>query len=127
MLLRDGASGKVREVLENGLVLSSFGEATYFQVELPLAASDWVVLYTDGVTEAKNRSGHQFGLGYLEKFIKDHRAASANEFADQLLDELWHWIDRAGGDELEDDVTFLALHVDGVGTRRDVPRSSLDL
>jgi sigma-B regulation protein RsbU (phosphoserine phosphatase) len=116
ILVRDGLSGNVREVLENGLILSSFREAAYFQVELPLTPGDWVVLYTDGVSEAKNRAGHQFGLDRFTEFLKNQRATGADEFADQLLDELWHWIGRAGGDELEDDVTFLALHVDGPST-----------
>ena len=123
LLLVDGANGNAREVLENGLMLSSFPEATYSQVELPLATGDWVVLHTDGITEAGNRSDCEFGIDRLRECFKNHRRSSANELADQLLNELWHWIERDAGNELKDDVTLLALHVDGLGSPRDTSRS----
>jgi len=123
LLLVDGANGNSREVLENGLILSSFDGATYSQVELPLATGDWVVLHTDGITDARNRSGNEFGLNRLKEGLRNHRGSSANELADRLLSELWHWIERAAGDELADDVTPLALHVDGLGSQRGTSRS----
>jgi len=116
LLLVDGANGNSREVLENGLILSSFPGATYSQVELPLATGDWVVLYTDGITEARNPADCEFGLDRLKECLKNRCGSSADELAEQLLGELWRWIERAAGDELEDDVTLLALHVGGLGT-----------
>lgn len=115
LLLVDGANGNSREVLENGLILSSFPGATYSQVELPLVTGDWVVLYTDGITEARNPADCEFGFDRLKECFKNHRGSSADELAEQLLGELWHWIERAAGDELEDDVTLLVLHVGGLG------------
>ena len=125
LLLVDGANGNSREVLENGLILSWFPGATYSQVELPLVTGDWVVLYTDGITEARNPADCEFGLDRLKECCKNHRGSSADELAEQLLDELWHWIERAAGDELEDDVTLLALHVGGLGTPCGTSPSSL--
>ena len=116
LLLVDGANGNSREVLENGLILSSFPGATYSQVELPLATGDWVVLYTDGITEARNPADCEFGLDRLKECLKNRCGSSADELAEQLLGELWRWIEQAAGDELEDDVTLLALHVGGLGT-----------
>ncbi len=125
LLLVDGANGNSREVLENGLILSWFPGATYSQVELPLVTGDWVVLYTDGITEARNPADCEFGLDRLKECCKNHRGSTADELAEQLLDELWHWIERAAGDELEDDVTLLALHVGGLGTPCGTSPSSL--
>ena len=127
LLLADGANGNSREVLENGLILSSFPGATYSQVELPLATGDWIVLHTDGITEARNRSDSEFGLDRLKECFKNHRGGTADELADQLLSELWLWIERVAGDELKDDVTLLALHVDGFGTPCGTSRSPVDL
>jgi serine phosphatase RsbU (regulator of sigma subunit) len=84
---------------------------------------DWAVLYTDGITEARNPADCEFGLDRLKECFKEHRGSSADELADQLLSELWRWIERAAGDELKDDVTLLALHVDGLGSPRGTSRS----
>ena len=113
LLFREAAGGNVREVLENGLMLSSFREASYHQVELPVAAGDWLLLLTDGVSEAKNPSEEYFGAGALQRIFKEHHATSADQFTAQLLDEFYRWTAAPGGSELEDDVTFLALHVHG--------------
>jgi serine phosphatase RsbU (regulator of sigma subunit) len=113
LLLWDSVSGSARQVFENGLILSAFPEATYSQVELPLAAGDLILIYTDGITEAEDHLGNPFGNDRLKEFVKNERNTSVDKFADRLLDELWRWIGRAPGVEFEDDVTFLALRVGG--------------
>src|SRR3984957_15138818 len=61
MLLRDGSSKAVRNVVENGLFLGRFPSATYSSLELPLNAGDRVLLYTDGIPETTNPAGVEFG------------------------------------------------------------------
>jgi serine phosphatase RsbU (regulator of sigma subunit) len=115
LLLCDGASGNSRVVEENGLVLSWFPEAKYTQIELPLSTGDWIVLYTDGVTETKNCSGEEFGIHHLQEFVENYRNHSAGKFANQLLGELSRWRARSAGGEPRDDVSFLVVHVDDAG------------
>jgi phosphoserine phosphatase RsbU/P len=49
LLLRDEVSGGARPLLENGVFLGFFPDATYSTREVPFHEGDWLVLYTDGV------------------------------------------------------------------------------
>jgi sigma-B regulation protein RsbU (phosphoserine phosphatase) len=65
----DGASERLDG---NGLPLGLFPIAEYERAEVSLAPGDLVVLYTDGITEAANASGEEFGLERLEKVVKTY-------------------------------------------------------
>jgi sigma-B regulation protein RsbU (phosphoserine phosphatase) len=117
LLLCDGSTGSSRGVEQNGLVLGCFPGETYSQVELPLAARDWVVLFTDGISETRNPLKEQFGYDRIKQSLEDHSSASAAEFANELLCEASRWTERPAGEGPDDDVTILAVHVDGPGKR----------
>ena len=42
-------------------MLGVFAESTYEQAEFAIAPGDRVILYTDGITEARNPAGDEFG------------------------------------------------------------------
>jgi serine phosphatase RsbU (regulator of sigma subunit) len=44
----------------------------YERGEILLGPGDLVVLYTDGITEAANPGGDEFGLDRLEAVVRDH-------------------------------------------------------
>ena len=110
LLLRDGTSKGVRDVVENGLFLGRFPFATYSSVELPLRAGDRALLYTDGIPETTNPAGVQFGTDCLKQFLAAEQSTSADHFAGQLLDELSLWAGRGPGEDLDDDITMVAIH-----------------
>ena len=109
LLLRDGK--RVRDVAENGLFLGRFPFATYSSVELPLTAGDRALLYTDGIPETTNPAGVEFGSGCLKRFLAAEQSTSADHFAGQLLEELSRWSARGSGEDLDDDITMVAIHV----------------
>jgi serine phosphatase RsbU (regulator of sigma subunit) len=110
LILRGQSAGVTREILENGLFLGFFPEATYTAIEIPFHEGDWGVLYTDGVLETTNLSDEQFGVDRFKLFLQNNHDLSAGKFVDGLLDEVSRWSDRASGREPEDDVTLLAIH-----------------
>lgn len=110
LLVRDRPSGKAREILENGFFLGYFPGATYSAVEIPFQAGDWVLLYTDGISEMMNWSEEQFGEARLKSFLEENPNLPAAEFADSLLDRLSLWSGRPSGQDPDDDVTLLAVH-----------------
>jgi len=110
LLVRDRLAGSTREIMENGLFLGFFPEASYSAVEVPFAEGDWVVLYTDGILEMTDPSQEQFGADRLKLFLESNQDLGAGQFVDRLLDELARWSDRASGREPEDDITLLAIH-----------------
>ena len=104
-------SDQVQVVQENGLFLGMFPEATYNSVELPFMAGDWCLLYTDGVTETTNASGHDFGDERFGAFLQSDQSTTADEFADRLLEELSLWSGRQSDADLSDDITLVSLHL----------------
>jgi len=112
-LLLWSRSEGVRAVEENGLFLGKFPQAAYSFVELPLKAGDWALLYTDGIPETTNPLQIEFGTDRFKHFLETEQSTSADHFADRLLKELSQWSVRDSGEDSDDDVTLVAIHVDG--------------
>lgn len=110
-LLLWGGSEGVRAVEENGLFLGKFSFATYTSVELPIKPGDRILLYTDGIPETANPAGVEFGTDAFRRFLAADASASADHFADQLLAELSDWSARASAEDLDDDMTIVAIQV----------------
>ena len=91
----------------NGVALGVVPEFTYEERSLTLQPGDYVVLYTDGVTEAENDQGDQFGLERLCEIFTggapmDVRSTNEAVFAA---------VEAFAGDAPQfDDVTCLTLH-----------------
>src|SRR5271169_1164167 len=111
LLLWGGSSDGVRAVEENGLFLGAFEFATYSAVELPLQPGHWGLLYTDGISETTNPAGIEFGTERFREFLATEQNTSADHFANRLLEELSHWSARGEGEDLDDDITLVALHI----------------
>ena len=113
LLLWGGSSEGVRVVEENGLFLGKFEFARYSSVELPLASGDWALLYTDGISETTDPFGVEFGTERFREFLAEERSPSADHFADRLLEEVSRWSARGPSEDLDDDITLVAIHVNG--------------
>ena len=111
LLLWGGTSEGVRAVEENGLFLGKFEFARYSSVELPLESGGWALLYTDGISETTNPSGIEFGTERFREFLAAERSTLADHFANRLLEELSLWSARGASEDLDDDITLVALHV----------------
>src|ERR1700760_2563661 len=110
MLIWGASSPRVRDVDENGLFLGKFPWATYSSLQLPLGTDDWCLLYTDGIPETTNHSEIEFGTERFREYLATDRSTSADQFADHLLEELSRWAARGPGEELDDDITVVAIH-----------------
>jgi phosphoserine phosphatase RsbU/P len=88
MLLR---AGKVVELAENGLMLAAFSFATYETAVYPLEHGDRLVLYTDGILEATNAQGEEFGSNRLCTLLTDSATLHAEEAADRVISSLQVW------------------------------------
>jgi sigma-B regulation protein RsbU (phosphoserine phosphatase) len=62
-----------------GVPLGSFFGVTYDEVSFPLGAQDVFVFCSDGVSEAMNRSGEEFGAGRVIEIVGRTKAEAANE------------------------------------------------
>jgi sigma-B regulation protein RsbU (phosphoserine phosphatase) len=97
------ASGEVEKLVSRSSPLGVFVEAAWKVRELELSADDRLLLYTDGVTEAR-RNGELFGEERLEMLVKNAQS-SVEDLPHVVLDEVLSF----SGGALEDDVAVLAL------------------
>jgi PAS domain S-box-containing protein len=98
---------RASERLENGLMLGPFRDSTYSAMTFALEKGDKIILVTDGILEAKDPSGDQFGMDRLRTTIESNHALSANTFADALLAGLSTWSETTIGPGQTDDITLI--------------------
>ncbi len=68
--------GNVREVEGAGLPLGMFANADYAVGELYMEPGDAIVLYTDGVSEATDHSGAEYGIQRVRELARAGKSAS---------------------------------------------------
>ncbi len=77
-----------------------------------LAAGDVVVFYTDGVTEAENRLGEEFGMERLSAVVRGGSSLSAEDLTANIFNSAANFCGDVG---FHDDVTIVVVkcHLDG--------------
>ena len=100
------ADGKIEELPSHGLPLALFPGRPYGSSRLQLAPDEFVCLYTDGVTEAANPAGEEFGLDRLKKLLAAQLGQEPAEIDTTLGRSLE---DHAAGEHFGDDRTLLML------------------
>jgi len=71
-----------------------------------LAAGDILVLYTDGITEAENPQGEEFGMERLSALIQSSSMLSADELMNHILETAADFCREVG---FNDDATILVV------------------
>ena len=92
--------------LTGGIALGIVSDLAYGQNSVVLDHGDTLVLYTDGVTEAMNGEGEQFGIERLCKVFSDRAPKDANEAAHKIFEAVNTFADGAAQ---SDDITCLTL------------------
>jgi phosphoserine phosphatase RsbU/P len=109
VLLCRKSSGRASQLLENGLVLGQFEEATYDSLQVQIEAGDRFVLYTDGILETSNPADEEFGTERFMQFMETRKTLAAGPFADALLLELARWLEQPPGEGHKDDISLLTV------------------
>jgi sigma-B regulation protein RsbU (phosphoserine phosphatase) len=91
-----------------GVPLGSFPGVTYDEVQLPLRMGDLLVFCTDGIFEATNAEGQEFGARRLCEVVEAHRDGSARAIVDAIFDAVTAF-EQAGPHN--DDMTAVAVKI----------------
>jgi serine phosphatase RsbU (regulator of sigma subunit) len=78
--------------------------------ELSYLPGDIMVLYTDGITEAKDSKGEEFGLDQLNNTLLEVTDRSAKEIELHLIDRLYQY---TGTKDINDDYTTMIVKFTG--------------
>ena len=90
---------------QNGLFLGPFPNAVYENMAIPFRRGDRLFLYTDGITEAHDAAGEEFGGERLRELLVHLNATEPDSTLDRLFKEL------ATGNP-HDDLTAVLVHFD---------------
>src|SRR5271163_3064923 len=101
--------GGKNEVIEaTGLPLGLFDEADYDEFRFKMKPGDMFVFFSDGILDARDRSGQMFGRGRAEKIIAECGGKSADCVVDSLFKAA---AEHSAGVETFDDQTVVAIKV----------------
>jgi len=98
--------GKTRFEERGGVPLGMFRDSRYYEYFATIEPGQMLVLYTDGVTEAMNPSGEEYGGQRLVAAALRGRHLSARELIDFIHRDVIDW---TGGLGAHDDVTFFII------------------
>ena len=89
-----------------GAVLGMFPEGSYQHRSLLLGPGDTLVIYTDGITEARDNRDREYGEERLTELVRSGISLSPVELQDQVLDSVKKF---AGEVSIRDDLTLLLV------------------
>jgi len=112
--LRLDAAGGIAPVdlKANGLPLGIDPEQAYVTVTGRLAAGERLFLFTDGLYEARDRSGREFGRGRLQSTLRQLAGLPLDRMTQALVDRVKDFLE---GSDFEDDFTVVAVERIGEG------------
>ncbi len=96
----------VRRFETGGLILGLFPHATYEEETVQLEDGDTLVVFSDGVTEALNEAGDEFGEERLLQCVSEHLGCATDVLLDRILATVRNF---AASATQNDDVTALVL------------------
>ncbi|HEV8578765.1 MAG TPA: PP2C family protein-serine/threonine phosphatase [Thermoanaerobaculia bacterium] len=109
VLHHDPRSGSFDEVGVGAPPLGTFLETEYRTVQRPLATGDLLVFYTDGLVEACNAHGQEYGAARLQRAVARAAASrTAREVRDAILGDLSNF---KGDQEQADDLTLVVVRL----------------
>jgi phosphoserine phosphatase RsbU/P len=98
--------GALSHLERTGMAMGVDAETPYEQKTASFNPGDFVLFYTDGITDALNPQGQDYGMENLESVVLAERGQPAEQMAQTLENELKSFI---GGAPLFDDSTFVIV------------------
>lgn len=104
------ADGRIARIAPGGAALALVDVAEFDsaieEATAHLDAGDTVVMYTDGVTEAQNPDGEEFGAARLEALLSRYAGCAAGDLVNGIVQDVGRFV---GGRAQYDDITVLAV------------------
>ena len=100
----------VRRLETSGPVIGMMPECSYIRESVTLEEGDVLVFYTDGISEAMNLAGEEWGEERLTELTWANRALPAGELVDQIMRTTDEFV---GGAAQYDDMTIITARVIG--------------
>lgn len=98
---------KIIPLTEGGFIIGILNEGITFEVGMiKLDKEDLIVFYTDGVTEANDSNGNEFGEENLKRVLEENRKQSAEKVLEEIKNSILHFTKDTAQ---YDDITLIVL------------------
>jgi phosphoserine phosphatase RsbU/P len=104
------ASGEVVELPSSNFPVGMFAEAEFTSDRFPLGAGDYLVIYSDGVSEARNLRDEMFEQERLSSLMRDFSGSTVEQLAEAIRTSVRTF---TGGAPQADDITMVVIQYRG--------------
>jgi len=117
LIVRNGGQVERMDTMDLGLPIALHDDIAQFisQISIQLQLGDGIVLYTDGIPEAKDINKKQYGVEQMCEVISQNWHLSAGEIKQAVIDDLRRHI---GSQKVFDDITLLVVKRTQLGVER---------
>jgi sigma-B regulation protein RsbU (phosphoserine phosphatase) len=102
----------VRRLERGGPIVGLFESATYEEETIKLTPGDWLIVFSDGVSEAMSAAGEEYGEGRILSVVQQHIALEPQKLLDALFSDVREF---ARGAAQSDDITGMVVRFGGSG------------
>lgn len=109
-IIVDPTNGAVRELDAGGLPLGLMPKSNFETGQVPLAPGEIVSLFTDGLAEAFNPNGDEYGADRLARVICEHCAEPASSICRAIIEDVERFVGVDPASKvcpLHDDLTLI--------------------
>ena len=103
-------NGALEALASENMPVGLFAEAEYKSARVKLDPGEWVVIYTDGVSEAANKKNELFEESRLREIVERFQGSTVEEMAGAIRDGVKAFTEGA---PQSDDVTMLVVQYKG--------------
>jgi sigma-B regulation protein RsbU (phosphoserine phosphatase) len=102
----NNATNSIQLLKPTGPAIGLSHTAEFSSKTIQLDSGDLILLYTDGIVEARDENNKEFGQHRLENFVKENKEKSAKQFLSDFRKSFKEFTQY-----IQDDITLLALKV----------------
>jgi sigma-B regulation protein RsbU (phosphoserine phosphatase) len=96
----------VRRLERGGPIVGLFEGATYEEERLRLSPGDWLIIFSDGISEAMSATGEEYGEGRIIDCVQGNKALEPPKLLEALFTDVREF---ARGAPQSDDITAMVL------------------
>jgi serine phosphatase RsbU (regulator of sigma subunit)/pSer/pThr/pTyr-binding forkhead associated (FHA) protein len=106
LIINSSGSGTVRRLDRGGPIVGLFESATYEDEAVKLAPGDWLVVFSDGISEALSAAGDEYGESRIVTVVQDNALLDPPTLLEALFTNVREF---ARGAAQSDDITAMVL------------------
>ena len=95
-----------RRLEQGGPIVGLFESASYQEEAVRLATGDWLIVFSDGISEALSAAGDEYGEGRIISFVESRMDYQPQQLLDALFADVREF---ARGAAQSDDITAMVL------------------